>query len=212
MDYVKDVFINNIESDISEGQAIEPKDYEFYKTLVSESKTDMNETEKYYCEAVNDPNRCMQTVKETPWTIKYARKQTPELCMAAVQNDGMALEYVREQTPELCMAAIQDNFRAIRFVKEQTPELCMAAVNESAKALQYIEHQTPEMFIAAMKHDSRAVNYISEECAKSLINNVEKRISNGQAVKPEEYYAYQNITAELEPINSEVDMNEDFEM
>ena len=26
------------------------------------------------------------------------------------------------------------------------------------------------------------------------------------------YYAYQNLTAELEPINSEVDMNEDFEM
>ena len=78
--------------------------------------------------------------------------------------------------------------------------------------MQYIEHQTPEMFISAMKHDSRAVNYISEECAKSLINNVEKRISNGQAVKPEEYYAYQNLTAELEQINSEVDMNEDFEM
>ena len=53
---------------------------------------------------------------------------------------------------------------------------------------------------------------ISEECAKSLINNVEKRISNRQAVKPEEYYAYQNLTAELEQINSEVDMNEDFEM
>ena len=29
LDYVKDGFINNIESDISEGQAIEPKDCEF---------------------------------------------------------------------------------------------------------------------------------------------------------------------------------------
>lgn len=150
----------------------------------------MNETERYYREAINDPYKCMETVKKAPWSIRYAKEQTLELCMEAVQNDGEVLAYV----------------------KEQTPEVCMAAINESAKALQYIEHQTPEMFIAAMKHDSRAVNYISEECAKSLINNVEKRISNRQAVKPEEYYAYQNLTAELEQINSEVDMNEDFEM
>lgn len=173
---------------------------------------EMNETERYYCEAINDPYKCMETVKKAPWSIRYAKEQTLELCMEAVQNDGEVLAYVKEQTPEICMAAVQENFRAIRFVKEQIPEVCMAAVNESAKALQYIEHQTPEMFIAAMKHDSRAVNYISEEFAKSLINNVEKRISNRQAVKPEEYYAYQNLTAELEQINSEVDMNEDFEM
>lgn len=212
LDYVKDVFINNIESDISEGQAIEPKDYEFYKTLVSESKTDMNETEKYYCEAVNDPNRCMQTVEEKPWVIKYVGEQTPELCMAAVQNDGMALEYVREQTPELCMAAIQDNFRAICFVKEQTPELCMAAVQESAKALQYVKEQTPEMLITAMKHDIRAINYVSEDCANSLIDKVEKTIANGQAVDPVEYNVYKALTTECEEFNSEVDMNEDFEM
>ena len=68
------------------------------------------------------------------------------------------------------------------------------------------------MYCNALADSLTAAIHNSGVCAKSLINNVEKRISNGQAVKPEEYYAYQNITAELEPINSEVDMNEDFEM
>ena len=110
------------------------------------------------------------------------------------------------------MAAIQDNFRAIRFVKEQTPELCMAAVQESAKALQYVKEQTPEMLITAMKHDIRAINYVSEDCANSLIDKVEKTIANGQAVDPVEYNVYKALTTECEEFNSEVDMNEDFEM
>ena len=49
---------------------------------------EMNETERYYREAINDPYKCMETVKKAPWSIRYAKEQTLELCMEAVQNDG----------------------------------------------------------------------------------------------------------------------------
>lgn len=52
---------------------------------------EMNETERYYCEAINDPYKCMETVKKAPWSIRYAKEQTLELCMEAVQNDGELL-------------------------------------------------------------------------------------------------------------------------
>ena len=111
------------------------------------------------------------------------------------------------------MAAIQDNFRAIRFVKEQTPGVVYGSgTRKSAKALQYVKEQTPEMLITAMKHDIRAINYVSEDCANSLIDKVEKTIANGQAVDPVEYNVYKALTTECEEFNSEVDMNEDFEM
>ena len=53
----------------------------------------MNETERYYREAINDPYKCMETVKKAPWSIRYAKEQTLELCMEAVQNDGEVLAY-----------------------------------------------------------------------------------------------------------------------
>ncbi len=46
----------------------------------------------------------------------------------------------------------------------------------------------------------------------SLIDKVEKTIANGQAVDPVEYNVYKALTTECEEFNSEVDMNEDFEM
>ena len=39
----------------------------------------MNETERYYREAINDPYKCMETVKKAPWSIRYAKEQTLEL-------------------------------------------------------------------------------------------------------------------------------------
>ena len=97
---------------------------------------------------------------------------------------GVGIEYVKEQNPKYVWQRYKKISEQYVLSKNRHLKYVWQLINESAKALQYIEHQTPEMFIAAMKHDSRAVNYISEECAKSLINNVEKRISNRQAVKP----------------------------
>lgn len=45
-----------------------------------------------------------------------------------------------------------------------------------------------------------------------LLDKVEKTIANGQAVDPVEYNVYKALTTECEEFNSEVDMNEDFEM
>lgn len=45
-----------------------------------------------------------------------------------------------------------------------------------------------------------------------FIDNIESSISNGQAVEPQDYDFYKTLVSEPEQINSEVDMNEDFEM
>ena len=82
---------------------------------------EMNETERYYCEAINDPYKCMETVKKAPWSIRYAKEQTLELCMEAVQNDGELLAYVKEQTPEICMAAVNSNGLALQYVTRKFP-------------------------------------------------------------------------------------------
>ena len=86
---------------------------------------EMNETERYYREAINDPYKCMETVKKAPWSIRYAKEQTLELCMEAVQNDGEVLAYVKEQTPEICMAAVKNCGWALEYVKEQTSDICI---------------------------------------------------------------------------------------
>ena len=57
----------------------------------------------------------------------------------------------------------------------------------------------------------RADNTLNNE-KYDFIDNIESSISNGQAVEPQDYDFYKTLVSEPEQINSEVDMNEDFEM
>ena len=45
----------------------------------------------------------------------------PQYCLEAVKQYGLALEYVKEQTHEICLEAVKQKGRAFRFVKNQTP-------------------------------------------------------------------------------------------
>ena len=60
----------------------------------------------------DDPDYCLNKVKNSGWNLMNVRKQTPEICMAAVQQNGVALIFVMNQTPEICAAAIKQNKEA----------------------------------------------------------------------------------------------------
>ena len=91
----------------------------------------------------NDPEYCLEAVKQNGYALQYVKEQTPEMCLEAVKEHGNALEYVKEQTPEICLAAVKIDGQALRFVKEQTSEMCLEAIKEIGFALDYVEEQTP---------------------------------------------------------------------
>ena len=47
----------------------------------------------------NDPEYCLQAVKQNGYALQWVKEQTPEICLEAVKQYGQALEYVKEQTP-----------------------------------------------------------------------------------------------------------------
>ena len=63
----------------------------------------------------------------------------PEECLEAVKQNGWALQFVKEQTEEICLEAVKQNGWALQFVKEQTEEICLAAVKQDGMALEYVK-------------------------------------------------------------------------
>ncbi len=69
----------------------------------------------------NDPEYCLEAVKQDGYNIEYVINQTPEICLEAVKQDGYNIEHVINQTPEICLEAVKQDGYALEYVKEQTP-------------------------------------------------------------------------------------------
>ena len=69
----------------------------------------------------NDPEYCLEAVKEDGYALRFVKNQTPDICLEAVKSDGYSLQFVKEQTQEMCLEAVKRHGRAFRFVKNQTP-------------------------------------------------------------------------------------------
>ena len=63
----------------------------------------------------------------------------PEECLEAVKQNGYALQFVKDQTEEICLVAVKQNGNVLRYVKDQTPEICLAAVKQNGWALEYVK-------------------------------------------------------------------------
>ncbi len=107
-----------------------------------------------------NPESCMEAVKQNGYAVKYVHTQTQELCMEAIKQNGYVLRYVRNQTQELCMEAVKQNGCALQYVHNQTPEICMEAVKQNGYALQYIHNQTQELCMEAVKQNGCALRYV----------------------------------------------------
>ena len=66
----------------------------------------------------DNPEECLEVVKQNGYALAFVKEQTEEICLVAVKQDGMALEYVKDQTPEICLAAVKQNINALQYVKD----------------------------------------------------------------------------------------------
>jgi hypothetical protein len=53
----------------------------------------------------NDPNYCLNAVREDDLKLQFVHNQTEDTCLEAVKQYGPALQYVHEQTRDICFGA-----------------------------------------------------------------------------------------------------------
>ena len=65
--------------------------------------------------------------------------EDPDECLEAVKENGWALQVIKEQTEEICLEAVKQNWEALKFVEEQTEEICIEAVKQDELALIFVK-------------------------------------------------------------------------
>ncbi|MGC8308762.1 DUF4116 domain-containing protein [Clostridioides difficile] len=135
----------------------------------------------------------LDRIKNYPWDLEFAEKQTYEMCIEAIEEDGLllkdvrwdelnltkeqiynlylkavnedgnALEYIEEQTEEICLIAVKQNGLALEYVKEQTEEICIEAVREYYLSLEFVIEQTPKICMEAVGHDGLAIQFVENQ-------------------------------------------------
>ena len=111
----------------------------------------------------DDPEYCLEAVRQDGLNLRFVKNQTPEICLEAVKKSGTALYYIEKQTPELCLIAVKENGHALEHAREQTLELCLAAVKQNGWALKYVKNQTPELCLIAVKQNGHALKYVKNQ-------------------------------------------------
>ena len=102
----------------------------------------------------------------------------PEYCLEAVKETGLALEYVKEQTHEICLQAVKRDGYALRFVENQTPDICLEAVKRHGFALQYVKEQSPLIIHSLKKYDASIYTTFKKENRITISENEMKKFYN----------------------------------
>ena len=111
----------------------------------------------------NDPEYCLEAVKQNGFALKWVKNQTPDICLEAVKQNGFALQFVNNQTQEICLAAVKRDVFALKFVKEQTHEMCLEAVKQKGRAFRFVKNQTPLIIHYLKKYNMSVYKLYKED-------------------------------------------------
>jgi len=127
----------------------------------------------------NNKKFCENSIKQNPYSIKYANIQTHDMCMIAVQHRGYLLKYIKHQEYDICLAAVKENGLAIEYVENifKDQRLCIEATKQCGFALKFIpkDKQTERVCVSAVQNAVMAFTYVDSAyrnaCRPGIRNN-----------------------------------------
>ena len=66
----------------------------------------------------DNPEECLEVVKQNGYALQFVKDQTEEICLEAVKHNGFTLQYVKKQTEEICLEAVKQDIDALVYVKD----------------------------------------------------------------------------------------------